>query len=210
MALDIIGAGFGRTGTLSLKNALEQLGFNKCYHMMEVMNHPDHNGLWRAAGRGEAVDWEALFAGYKASVDWPSCNFWREQMRAFPAARVILSLRDADSWYESIMNTIWKVSDMIQKADAPESRERTNMVFELIWDGLFQRRLDDKAYVISVFEKHNQTVIDSVPEEKLLVYRPGDGWEPLCEFLGCAIPSTPYPKMNSTEDFQKFFMQPKS
>lgn len=210
MALDIIGAGFGRTGTLSLKHALEQLGFSKCYHMMEVMNHPDHNGLWRAAGRGEPVDWETLFAGYKASVDWPSCNFWREQMRAFPAAKVILSLRDADSWYESIMNTIWKVSDMIRKADAPESRERTNMVFELIWDGQFQRRLDDKAYVISVFEKHNQTVIDSVPKEKLLVYRPGDGWEPLCSFLGCPVPSTPYPKMNSTEDFQKFFMQPKS
>ena len=210
MALDIIGAGFSRTGTLSLKNALEQLGFNKCYHMMEVMNHPDHNGLWRAAGRGEAVDWEALFAGYKASVDWPSCNFWREQMQAFPAAKVILSLRDADSWYESIMNTIWKVSDMIRKADAPESRERTNMVFELIWDGQFQRRLDDTAYVISVFEKHNQTVIDSVPKEKLLVYRPGDGWEPLCGFLECPIPSTPYPKMNSTEDFQKFFTQPRS
>ena len=210
MALDIIGAGFGRTGTLSLKNALEQLGFNQCYHMMEVMNHPDHNGLWRAAGRGEAVDWEALFAGYKASVDWPSCNFWREQMQAFPAAKVILSLRDADSWYESIMNTIWKVSDMIRKADAPESRERTNMVFELIWDGQFQRRLDDKAYVISVFEKHNQTVIDSVPKEKLLVYRPGDGWEPLCGFLGSPTPSTPYPKMNSTEDFQKFFTQPRS
>jgi Sulfotransferase domain len=210
MALDIIGAGFGRTGTLSLKHALEQLGFNKCYHMMEVMNHPDHNGLWRAAGRGEAVDWEALFAGYRASVDWPSCNFWREQMQAFPAAKVILSLRDAESWYESIMNTIWKVSDMIRKADAPESRERTNMVFELIWDGQFQRRLDDKAHVISVFEKHNQTVIDSVPKEKLLVYRPGDGWEPLCGFLGCPIPSTPYPKMNSTEDFQKFFTQPRS
>ncbi len=209
MALDIIGAGFGRTGTLSLKHALEQLGFNKCYHMMEVMNHPDHTGLWRAASRGETINWESLFAGYRASVDWPSCNFWKEQMRAFPEARVILSLRDADGWYDSIMNTIWKVSEMIMKVDAPETRERTSMVFELIWDGKFQRRMDDKAYVISVFNKHNQEVIDSVPDEQLLVYRPGDGWEPLCDFLECPLPVTPYPKMNSTEDFQKFFMQSK-
>ena len=205
MALDIIGAGFGRTGTLSLKNALEQLGFQQCYHMMEVMNHPDHNTVWRTAGRGEAVDWNLLFTGYRASVDWPSCNFWREQMEAFPQAKVILSLRDPDSWYSSIMNTIWKISEMIRQADAPGTQERTNMVFELIWDGLFQRRMEDKAHVIDVFEKHNQTVIDTVPRDKLLVYRPGDGWGPLCAFLDRPIPATPYPKLNSTEDFQKFF-----
>jgi Sulfotransferase domain len=208
MALDIIGAGFGRTGTLSLKQALEQLGFNKCYHMMEIFGLPTHPELWRAAHRGEPVDWEALFTGYRASVDWPSCNFWREQMLAFPKAKVILSLRDSDSWYQSIMNTIWKFSSMsigTPMMDSPQVK----MVFELIWDGKFQRRMDDKKHVIEVYEQHNRDVIDSVPKEQLLVYRPGDGWEPLCRFLGVAIPAVPYPKVNSTEDFEQMMAQRK-
>lgn len=204
MALDIIGAGFGRTGTLSLKQALEQLGFSRCYHMMEIFGLPDHPEQWRAAHRGEAIDWEKLFTGFRAAVDWPSCNFWREQMRAFPQAKVILSLRDSDSWYESVMNTIWKFSSMsigTPAADSPQTR----MVFELIWDGKFQRRMDDKRHVIEVYERHNREVIESVPKEKLLVYRPGDGWEPLCTFLGVPVPATPYPKTNSTEEFNQMF-----
>ena len=108
MGLEVIGAGFGRTGTLSLKLALEQLGFAQCYHMFEVMNHPEHVPLWRAAHRGEPTDWEALFAGYRAAVDWPSCNFWREQLDTWPDAKVILTQRDPERWYTSVMNTIWQ------------------------------------------------------------------------------------------------------
>ena len=106
MSIKVIGAGFGRTGTLSLKFALEKLGFDKCYHMMEVQLHPEHVQAWLEASRGTLPDWDRLFAGYQASVDWPSCNFWREQMRAFPEAKVILSRRDPEQWYASVMNTI--------------------------------------------------------------------------------------------------------
>ena len=108
MPLKVIGAGFGRTGTLSLKVALEQLGFTKCYHMTEVFAKPDHVKLWDAAARGEPVDWEALFRGYQATVDWPGCNFYQEYIRLYPEAKVILTLRDPDRWYDSARQTIYQ------------------------------------------------------------------------------------------------------
>ena len=110
MSIKVIGAGFGRTGTLSLKFALEKLGFDKCYHMMEVQMNPHHVQIWRDLAKGIAPDWHELFAGYQASVDWPSANFWREQMQAFPDAKVLLTRRDSEGWYKSVMNTIWPSS----------------------------------------------------------------------------------------------------
>jgi hypothetical protein len=202
MTLKVVGAGFGRTGTLSLKNALEQLGFSKCYHMMEVRMNPSHVELWRALGRGEPVDLEALFEGYQASVDWPSCNFWREQLEAFPEARVILSLRDPERWYESVMNTIYPSSAAARASGDPAAQPFAALAFELIWDGLFDGRMDDKDHVIGVFEAHNRHVIDSVPADRLLVFEASQGWEPLCEFLDVTVPDEPYPKVNTTEDFR--------
>lgn len=195
MTIKVIGAGFGRTGTLSLKLALELLGFDKCYHMMEVANHPDHVSSWRSAAKGESVDWDQLFQGYQATVDWPSCNFWREQMQAFPDAKVILTKREAESWYQSVTQTIWKVSQE-RRSDA-----RSLMVFEVIWDGVFGGRMTEKDHVIAQYQKHNQTVIDEVPKDKLLVFEAKEGWPELCEFLGCSIPDTDYPNVNTTQDF---------
>ena len=195
MTIKVIGAGFGRTGTLSLKLALELLGFDKCYHMMEVANHPDHVNSWRSAAKGESVDWDQLFQGYQATVDWPSCNFWREQMQAFPDAKVILTKREAESWYQSVTQTIWKVSQE-RRSDA-----RSLMVFEVIWDGVFGGRMTEKDHVIAQYQKHNQTVIDEVPKDKLLVFEAKEGWPELCEFLGCSIPDTDYPNVNTTQDF---------
>ncbi len=194
MTLKVIGAGFGRTGTLSLKLALERLGFDKCYHMMEVRHHADHIDMWLALARGESVDWEVLFEDYQASVDWPSCNFWREQMKAYPEAKVILTIRDAESWYQSVMNTIWEAS---KKQAAVGSA----MAFEVIWDGVFNGRMEDKDYVIKQYKAHNRTVIQDVPKEKLLVFEAKEGWSALCDFLECAVPKEPYPNVNSTEDF---------
>jgi len=207
MGLEIIGAGFGRTGTLSLKFALEELGFNKCYHMMEIPKVPHHISSWRKAAAGKNVDWHLLFQGYKAAVDWPSCNYWREQLRAFPEAKIILTKRDADDWYESVINTIWPAS--VKGRELARSNEnldkvaqdRSSMVFEVIWDGIFDDRMSEKDFVIDKYEKHNQSVIDEVPSSKLLVYEPGEGWEPLCQFLGCSQPSIDYPNVNSTEEF---------
>ena len=213
MALKVIGAGFGRTGTLSLKGALEQLGFDKCYHMLEVFNNEGHYARWVEIHHGAPADWDSLFQGYQAAVDWPSCNFWREQLAHYPDAKVILSLRDADSWHKSVMNTIHPSSyDAWAKAQAeaketgvlsPAAEGAHRLAMDLIWQGKFDGRVSDADHAKAVFEAHNADVIASVPAEQLLVYRPGDGWEPLCEFLGMPVPEAPYPKVNSTEDFKK-------
>ncbi len=201
MTIKVIGAGFGRNGTLSLKLALEQLGFDKCYHMMVLDQEKEEDLRWLSLARGESVDFDSLFAGYQASVDWPSCNFWREQMAWYPEAKVILSERDPERWYQSIMNTIYPGSLAMRESADPLMQRRSKMVFELIWDGLFDGRMDDRDHVIDVYLKHNQQVKDEVPGEKLLVFESSLGWEPLCEFLEVPVPDGPYPKTNSTEDF---------
>ena len=201
MSIKVIGAGFGRTGTLSLKFALEKLGFDKCYHMMEVHQHPSHRELWARAHAGEAIDWVALFEGYQASVDWPSCNLWREQLAVWPDAKVILSLRDPDKWYDSVMSTIYKTSAEGLKAEKPEDRERTQWAFDIIWDRIFDGRMDDREHVIDVYNRHNQAVRDELPADKLLEFDPSMGWGPLCEFLDVPVPDEDYPRVNTTEEF---------
>lgn len=213
MTIDVIGAGFGRTGTLSLKYALETLGLYRCYHMMEVMRNERHAAEWRKAARGDAVDWDALYAGYQATVDWPSASFWRELRAVYPEAKVILTLRDSQQWYASVMNTIWKLSSNAlaesQKRQDDQAIERAMMGDEIIWQGIFGGRMDDKDHVIECYERHNQEVIDTVPADKLLVYRPGDGWELLCGFLQKPMPDTDYPKVNSTEEFASIWRKKK-
>jgi hypothetical protein len=200
VSIEVIGAGFGRNGTLSLKYALEKLGFEKCYHMLELNQEKDEDLAWMALARGEPVDFDKLFEGYRASVDWPSCNFWREQMAWYPDAKVILSERDPDRWYASIMNTIYPFSVEARKMDDPLMQRRSKMVFELVWDGVFDGRMEDKDHVIGVYLAHNQAVKDEVPPEKLLVFESSQGWAPLCEFLDRPLPDEPYPKVNTTED----------
>lgn len=201
MSLKVIGAGFGRTGTLSLKGALERLGFGTCYHMVEVFGNPKHMPIWTEAQQGNPVDWDALFEGYQSSVDWPSCNFWREQLEHFPDAKVILTKRDPEKWYTSIMNTIYNKSLTGSEFANEKSRMFRAWVDDIIWNPVFDDRLDDRAHVIDVFNRHNQSVIDSVAPEKLLVYTPGDGWGPLCAFLGVALPDEEYPHVNTTKEF---------
>ncbi len=215
MTIKVIGAGYGRNGTLSLKHALEKLGFEKCYHMMTLDQSKDEDLAWLKLHRGEPVDFQKLFEGYQASVDWPSCNFWREQMVAFPEAKVILSERDPEAWYASIMKTIYPSSvamrDQIEAQGSEEAnplwQRRSEMVFELVWDGLFDGRLDDKDHVISVYLAHNQRVKDEVPADRLLVFNSKLGWDPLCEFLNVPVPDEPYPKTNSSEDFAKMMAE---
>ncbi len=202
MALDVIGAGFGRTGTLSLKLALEQLGYTKCYHMLEVAEHPEHVSMWRDTARGVMPDWDLLFDGYRAAVDWPSCNTWDRQLEHYPNAKVILSRRDATQWYTSVMNTIYP-SSVQWREELGETHPRAALAFEVIWDGVFDGRMDDADHVIGVYEAHNQRVIDAVPDHKLLVFEPSDGWEPLCRFLDVPVPQTPYPRTNTTRQFQE-------
>lgn len=202
MSLEIVGTGFGRTGTLSLKGALEQLGFGRCYHMIEVAQNPGHAALWSAAHDGAHTDWPALFARYRATVDWPSTAFWRQIVAAHPRAKVIHSERPADAWYRSVCNTILQVMKNPTPANAPPAmHEQLEMARKVILRGVFDDRFEDEAHAIAIYEAHNACVKREIPRERLLVYEPGQGWEPLCEFLGLPVPATPYPKVNTTEDF---------
>jgi hypothetical protein len=199
MTLKLIGAGLGRTGTLSLKAALERLGYGPCYHMIEVLTAPERGRLWLERTPSGAYDWDAIFRGYRATVDWPAAAFWRELADHYPDAKILLSLRDPDRWYESVMNTIYPV----MKQGPPESAPRIlhdfhEMVYALIFERTFSNRLGDASYAKRVLEEHNQAVIDEIPASRLLVYRAGDGWEPLCRFLGVAVPDEAFPHLNDT------------
>jgi hypothetical protein len=206
MPLKIIGAGLGRTGTLSLKVALEQLGFARCYHMTEVLAHPEHVLVWDAAARGEPVDWEALFQGYQATVDWPGCNFYQDYLRLYPEAKVILTLRDPERWYDSARQTIYHVRRALPGWLTVFWRRMgcfRAMLDRLIWVGMFHGRFEDRAHAIEVFRRHNEEVKRVVPQERLLVYEVGEGWGPLCAFLGVPAPADqPFPHLNDAAEFR--------
>jgi hypothetical protein len=201
MTLDVVGAGFGRTGTLSLKLALERLGFDKCYHMMEVFAHPEHVGEWGRAHRGETIDWDRLFAGYRAAVDWPACNFWRVLADFYPQSKVILSVREPNRWYESVMATIYPSTLQALADDDPGMRAWGRWADELIWQGVFDGRMDEKTHAIDVLRRHEASVSAAIPADRLLVFEAASGWAPLCEFLGVPVPDEPYPRVNTTEEF---------
>jgi hypothetical protein len=196
MTLKVIGAGFGRTGTMSLKLALEALGLGPCYHMAEVFKNPAAPDWWYEAALDPAqADWAKIFAGYSATVDWPNATFYRELATTYPEAKVILTERDPDDWFESTQATIFK-NDIPADIEVPFPRMLRKVVYEL-----FDANMHDRDHVISVYRAHNRTVRETIPADRLLVYRVSDGWAPLCGFLGVAAPDTPMPKVNSREDF---------
>jgi hypothetical protein len=195
MPLTVIGAGLGRTGTLSLKLALDQLGVGPCYHMKEVFALPDASDHWRRAAEGEAVDWEVVFAGYRATVDWPGAYFYEQLAARYPAAKVILSVRDAESWFRSTQATIF--SDPTFAGAPPAWRAMVQKVITEPMGG----RLDDRETLIARYLAHNEEVRRVVPRERLLVFQAAEGWRPLCEFLGLPVPSEPYPRTNTTEEW---------
>ena len=202
MALSVIGAGFGRTGTLSLKAALEHLGFGPCHHMAEIFANPQQLPLWEAAARGEAVDWDEVFAGYRATVDWPSAYFWREVAAAFPAAKVVLSTRDADAWYASFENTILRLVGAMDKITDPHIRATVEMGGRLVGEGVFGGRAGDPDHAKAVFRAHDDKVRRAIPAERLLVFEVREGWQPLCAFLEVPVPAAQFPNLNDAEQFR--------
>lgn len=195
MPLSVIGAGLGRTGTMSLKLALEQLGFGPCYHMIEVFKNPAAPAWWEAAAEGGAVDWERIFEGYRSTVDWPSATFYEELAEAYPDAKVILTTRDPAAWFASTQATIFR-----RDYTAAPTTPFESMVVKVIGD-MFGRRVHDRDHAISVFERHNAEVRAAVAPDRLLDYEVSQGWGPLCAFLGAPVPDGPMPKANSTEAF---------
>jgi hypothetical protein len=174
--------------------------------MTEVFANPGHVQAWDAASRGEPVDWEALFRGYRATVDWPGCNFYQEFLRLYPDAKVILTVRDPDRWYDSARRTIYHVMDAFPRwvfPLVPRMRRLWKMLDRLIWDGVFGGRFEDRAHAIQVFNRHNDEVRRVVPADRLLVYEVKEGWGPLCSFLGVPVPeATPFPHLNDAEEFR--------
>lgn len=211
--LKVIGAGFGRTGTLSLKVALEELGFGPCYHMTEVFSSPEDVPYWVAATDGEAIDWDTLLEGYRAIVDWPGCAFYTELMQMYPDAKVLLSVRDPERWYESVKSTIYLAANrftrpglslipLIGRIFFYERVRVGRMIQKLVWQKTFDGKFEDKDYAIAVFNQHIEEVKQRVPPDKLLVYNVKEGWEPLCAFLGVEVPKDkPFPHLNDQESF---------
>lgn len=197
MGLRVIGAGWGRTGTASLKLALERLGFGPCHHMSEVLPDPERVALWSRIGAGEDL-LDAALEGYRSTVDWPVCNHWRALMERRPEAKVVLTVRDPDSWFESVNATILNPRAAETLAPTPMGE----MLHRNVWR-LFEGRLDDRAFMRDCFERHTEEVAGSVPADRLLVFRAKDGWGPLCRFLGVAEPETPYPHVNTKEETAK-------
>lgn len=197
MALEVIGAGLGRTGTLSLKLALEHIGFGKCYHMSEMIAHMrDHLPLWLRTAHGNP-QWDAIFAGYRSSTDYPGCMFWRELAAKYPDAKIILTTRDADRWFESVTATVMSPQHRARLEGDPAMAEFFRLT---VFTGDLESRLGDRDRMVEYFNAWNRAVIDEVPADRLLVYMPGDGWEPLCEFLDVPVPPEPYPRVNSREE----------
>ena len=198
MPLKVIGAGFGRTGTASLQRALEILGLGPSYHMFEVRRQPWRARAWRLAVRDPKANWAAIFKGYQSTVDWPGCRFFAELADEYPEALVILTVREGSSWHRSCLRTIHALAGALPPLlnIVPIGRHIRLMLFEVIWDGTFDGRFDDEKHAVSIFEAHNQRVRDTIPAERLLEFEVGQGWEPLCRFLGVTVPDEPFPRLN--------------
>ena len=202
MALEVIGAGLGRTATFSLKFALEHLGFGPCYHMSEVFAGARRNvPLWLEAVQGKP-NWDAIFAGFKSTTDYPACTYWRELAGYYPNAKVILTVRDADSWFDSVSETIFSEQMQGSLAGTPVEAMMAGVIFDA-----FDGRVKDRAFMISWFKRRNQQVIDALPRERVLVFAPKEGWKPLCAFLGVPEPDAPFPRVNSRDEIREELSQ---
>jgi len=207
VTLRVVGAGVGRTGTLSLKTALEQLLGGRCYHMLETFGRPDDIPVWEAAAHGRQPDWRTFLADFDAAVDWPASAFWPELAEAFPEAIVLLSTRSStDAWWTSASNTIFE--RMRTKSDDDDEtledlpRTQSSMVRAML-EHRFTPDVQDEAAAKAAYERHNAAVRATIPPDRLVDWQPGDGWEPICSALGMAVPDAPFPQVNSTDEFRE-------
>ena len=205
MTLKIIGSGFGRTGTMTMKTALEGLGLGPCHHMIEIMQHPEQLAHWKALSAGRDVDLRNVFAGYVSQVDRPGAHIFAESAAAFPDARVIHTERPADDWWRSFNGTIGKFFRLYQQFELPpHSRD----LFDTM-SGYFVKAdfpdLTDRESVIAAYEHHNARVREVIAPDRLLVFNVAEGWAPLCGFLGVPVPDTPFPHTHPRQEFWAHF-----
>lgn len=204
--MKVIGAGYGRTGTSSLKRALEQLGFGPCHHMEELFKNPNQIPAWVAVAERKPADWDTMFHGYEAAVDFPSQYFYKELSEHWPDSKIILSVRDAESWWQSARQTIYAISQdwPIRWVGPylPVAGGVTRMANRLIWNKEMDGRFLEKEYAKQVFLNHIEEVKRTIPAERLLVWEAKEGWEPLCKFLNVPVPTEPFPRVNDTAEFR--------
>ena len=199
MSLNVIGAGVGRTGTYSLKLAINQIGLGPCHHMEEVLhNMPQQVPLWSAAVSGQP-DWSRIFAGYRSTVDWPTACFFRELVKEFPAAKFVLTVRDPEKWADSFNATIYKLLGGMDQAP-PDMRAWLGMACEVIAKTGFPLGLD-RDELVQAFTSHNEAVREAIPADRLLEFEVKDGWQKLCDFLDAPVPTTAFPRTNHREEF---------
>ncbi len=214
VALEVIGAGMGRTGTLSLKLALEMLGFGPCHHMMELLAEPSTGKLWVDVWKGRGRDWQAIYAGWRSAVDFPTYRHYAELAELYPEARVVLTVRDPQKWWQSTYETIYRAEPGIggklrlalRAITDRRARQLAGImpnVTPVIWKGDFEGRFEDKDFAIAKYHAHIEQVKATIPAERLLVFRVADGWGPLCEFLGVPVPDVPFPRANSRQVFKE-------
>lgn len=204
MTLKVIGSGFGRTGTMSTKIALEQLGFGPCHHMVEVMGNPAQPAHWSGLAAGRDVDWTEVFDGYTSQVDFPGAAVWHELSIAFPEAKVVHTERPEDDWWASYSGTIGKFFALRETIPLPPPiaaifESMDSILVRGVFGGL------DRDSSIAAYRRNNEKVRDTIPAERLLVFTPSDGWEPLCSFLGVPVPSDPFPRSNARDEFWAHF-----
>jgi Sulfotransferase domain len=195
MALKVVGSGLGRTGTKSMQTALNMLGVGPCHHMVEVFAHPESMQLWIDAANGKP-DWDAIFDGYQSMVDYPGAHFWREIAAYYPDAKVLHTVRDPDQWFDSTQATIFSPNNL---GAQPGTGVRDQFFASFM--GPMREHLADRAYMTDHFRRHTEEVKATIAPERLLIYEAGQGWEPLCKFLGVPVPAEPYPSENSRQEF---------
>jgi len=199
MGLHVIGAGVGRTGTYSLKLAINQLGLGPCHHMEEVLkNRSAQVPLWAAAENGTA-DWGAIYKGYASAIDWPTAAFFRELNAAYPDAKFVLTVRSPERWVESFSHTIYTLFSKADEIPA-EMRDWFAMGTAVVQKTGFPQGLD-KEELAARFEAHTVAVKAEIPPDRLLVFKVKQGWEPLCAFLGLPVPDEPFPRTNDRAEF---------
>ncbi|MQA01166.1 MAG: sulfotransferase family protein [Dehalococcoidia bacterium] len=215
----VIGVGFGRTGTLSLKSALEELGAGPCFHMMDLITGERRDRdlpHWGRVANGDLVDWNEVFEGWEATVDWPGAARWEELIEAFPDASVLLNVRDFDGFYKSCANTILAAKEgaiagtLAKDANRPPpAPELLTVIEKLIWEGDFRGRFADKEWVRRMYYDRIEAIKATVPPERLTLWNLGvDGWAPLAEMLDVEAPDKEFPRLHDTNEFRNEFGLP--
>jgi hypothetical protein len=197
MGLKVIGSGLGRTGTKSMQTALNMLGFGPCHHMVEVFANPDSIPLWIEAGAGRP-QWDTIFANFDSVVDYPGAAFWRELNAYYPHAKVVHTIRDPDTWFDSTQATIFEPGR--SAAAAAVSDGPRGDFFRVVTRGIGEH-LHDRTFLTDYFRRHTENVVMAIPPQQLLIFEVGEGWKRLCDFLGVDVPDAPYPSENDRSEF---------